>query len=147
MPNIKVRLTEETEAQQAGDASGALQKASKGDAKKMASTSLFAHAAVSNVKQAVKYSLGNVGNFTGDYVLQNQIDVGLQVFEDVAAIGFATAAGGLPGAIIATASIGIKYATKEISRQNQMAVDRAQFRYDYARSGNALFDNSRGTED
>lgn len=148
MPTVKVRLTEETEAQTVGDASGAVERASSGgDAKKMASTTMFVHAVTSNVKQTVKYSLGNVGNLTGDFIAQNQIDVGLQILEDVAGMGFAFAATGLPGLAVAGISVAVKAGMKEASRQNQMALDRAQFRYDYARSGNAIFDNSRGTED
>lgn len=58
----------------------------------------------SQAKQFMNYSIGNIGNFTGNYQTQRQIQESLRIGNMVKGIGMAMIAGakfGLPGALIA----------------------------------------------
>ena len=107
------------------------------------------------VKQALNYTLSNIGNFTGDYQAQRNVNAMLSLGSKLMNIGNAAIVGAkvgnLPGAVIAatlaTASEAITYAYQQHSlliQQNKtnLAIERLQ-----QRSGlNALIDGSRGTE-
>lgn len=145
MPNVKVRITSETEEEARG---GAAEMAStpSPDTAKMAATSLFVHAAVGNVRQAVQYGLSNVGNFTGNYVAQENINQALESLNGVSSIVMGAVSGGWVGAVIATASVAFRGITKEVSRFMQYQNEEINASYARQRSGNALNDGSRGTE-
>lgn len=59
----------------------------------------------SQAKQFISYSIGNIGNFTGNYQTQRQIQETLKIGNMAKNIGMATLSGamtfGLPGALIA----------------------------------------------
>lgn len=59
----------------------------------------------SQAKQFMNYTIGNIGNFTGNYQTQRQIQESLRIGNMVKGVGMATIAGattfGLPGALIA----------------------------------------------
>ena len=145
MPNVKVRITSETEEQQQGGMEQ-IQPSKGSDTARMATTSLFVHAAVNNVKQAVQFGLSNVGNFTGDYIAQRNINQALDAMSGVSSIVMGAVTGGWAGAVIATASVAMRGITGEISRQMQYRNEDIQTSMMLQRSGNALTDGSRGTE-
>lgn len=147
MPNVKVRITSENSEQERGGAEIAQAAQSTVDTAKLATTSLFVHAAVGNIKQAISYGVSNVGNFTGDYIKQNQINNQLEMFSNVSTIAMGAISGGWIGAVIATASVALKLGLGEVSRQNQMKVNELNYRFSAQRAGNQLFDGSRATED
>lgn len=147
MPNVKVRITTESEEQSSGNAAALSQQSATPDAKGMATTSLFVHAAVGNIKQAINYGLSNVGNFTGDYIKQNQINNQLEMFSNVSTIAMGAISGGWIGAVIATASIAMKVGLGEFGKYTQNQISSLNNRLSMERSGNQLFDGSRATED
>lgn len=146
MPNVKVRITSETDEQERGGAEAVQAAKATPDTAKLATTSLFVHAAVGNLRQAVNFGLSNVGNFTGNYIAQENINQALETLSGVSSIVMGAVSGGWVGAVIATASVAVRGITKEISRsinyQNQ-EINSSMMRQ---RSGNALYDGSRGTE-
>ena len=108
----------------------------------------------SQAKQAVRYTLGNIGNFTGDYIAQTQVDNALSFISFAERIGVAALAGakfGVPGALIGagiavageatTQGLQIFTGYLENRRQNMMI---NQLR---TRAGlNSTNNGSRGTE-
>lgn len=107
-------------------------------------------------KQAINYSVNNIGNFTGDYVTQQQTQDAVSILSDLADIGVAAFAGfkysGSPyGALIGA---GIAVAGKAINKAQQLAVGYAQNEIQNrqiaqlrTRAGlNSINNNSRGTE-
>lgn len=109
-------------------------------------------------QQATKfayYTLGNIGNFSGDYIMQDKVNSLLESSQGFMNIGMATAygakAGGWIGAIVGfvvgagaetiSSAYQIHSKTVEVTKQNY---EIEQIR---ARSGlNSLKDGSRGTE-
>ena len=60
----------------------------------------------SQAKQAVSYTIGNIGNFTGDYIAQQGAATAMSFISDLTDIGMSIAAGskfGVPGMIVAGA--------------------------------------------
>ena len=103
----------------------------------------------------VNYSLNNIGNFTGDYITQMNVDNALNNLNNIANIGLTALAGfkiaGPIGAVIsgslALISSGVNSALNIRSMQianNKMNYEIQQLK---VRSGlNTLLDGSRGTE-
>ena len=113
--------------------------------------------------QAVMYTLGNIGNFTGDYIMQTKVNTALSNLsglKNIASTGLAGAAvgaqsGGVYGAIIG-AAVGLTVGTAKetigsayeiYSRTIENKKTNYQIEQLRARSGlNSLRDGSRGTE-
>lgn len=116
----------------------------------------FLHFVESQAKQAISYSINNIGNFTGDYEEQRHISALLEVAGKVASIGTAAWAGakatGSPygaiiGAIVATASITINDVRAEYLKAYADAKKNFTIRQLRERSGMySLMDGNRGTE-
>lgn len=155
MPNIKISIRrEQAEAPEASPIAGVAPQqaptaaaAAGTDAKKMAPVSIFATAAISKAKQAVSYGLSNVGSFTGNYVRQNRIDFAMDVFSHASTVAMGAIAGGWVGAILATATVAMNVGLREYSRVKQNEFNSLNAMTTYERSGNQLFDGSRGTEE
>jgi len=145
MPNVKVRITSESAEQQAGNAE-VLQREKSPETARMATTSLFVHATIGNVRQAVQFGLSNVGNFTGDYITQRNINRALETLNGVSSVAMGAMAGGWVGAVIATASLAVRGITQEISRQINYQNEEINTSMARQRSGNVHTDGSRGTE-
>ena len=145
MANVKVRITTETPEQMQGGAD-AISTSKDIDKSKMATTSLFVNAVTGNIKQAVRYGLSNVGNFTGDYIKQNEINQALEFFDNASTIAMGALSAGWAGAVVATASVAIKVGLGAYSRYKQYEAESLSSSLMRERSGNALFDNARGTE-
>lgn len=105
-------------------------------------------------KKAVIYPLSNIGNFTGNYVAQTQVNNSLSIMNSLVGVGTAILAGskyGPAGAIIA-GSIAVINETVSYSFQSiSNWVENQKINYNIAqlrdRSGmNATLDGSRGTE-
>lgn len=110
----------------------------------------------SQAKQAVSYTINNIGNFTGDYVKQTQVSEAMEILNGVIDLGTAALAGfkatGSPyGALIA---VGLAAVGKGITfGENLYAgyVENKRINRDIAqlrtRAGlNSLNNNSRGTD-
>lgn len=108
----------------------------------------FANFVINQTKSVVAYAIGNIGNFTGDYVAQHNIQTGLQHISIIGNIVNAYKEGGILGGIIATAS---PFAA-DLMRMNREIIQNKKVNREIdmirQRSGlNTLKDGSRGTED
>lgn len=105
-------------------------------------------------KQAVQYSVNNIGNFTGDYVAQQHMQDAVSVIGTLTDLGMAALAGSKYGASGALVAVGITLASKTITYGQQLAVGYAQNELQNrqiaqlrTRAGlNSTNNNSRGTE-
>ncbi len=108
----------------------------------------------SQAKQAVNYTVNNIGNFTGDYIKQTQVSNAVQIVNLGIEFGTAALAGskfGAPGAIAAVAIVAVG---KTITTAEQLYGDYIENRKqnrDIAqlrtRAGlNSANNNSRGTD-
>lgn len=114
-------------------------------------------------ENAINYSINNIGNFTGDYNSQKEMQLVVNMANKVKGLAFAgyygakagaaavgTAAGGVAGGIIGVAiavgGMAINFGLNEAANQKQFK--RQNFNIDQLRSisgQNILLDGSRGT--
>ena len=149
MPQVKIRIERGVET--AGDGQELQENRQRQiENRKVAIATMFAHQMINTSEGLIKTSLGRVGDRTGDYVRQANINAMLDLIGDVANIGGGIATSiatenPVP-AIMSMVSVGIKYGQKyyEINRENQ----HAQYQHEFllARSGNSTTNGSRGTE-
>jgi len=64
----------------------------------------------SQAKQAVKFTLGNIGNFTGDYIAQEHVNNALEAVSFIENVGIAALAGAKFGPVGALVGAGIAVA-------------------------------------
>ena len=145
MPEVRARLTVGSEL--AGDGREVQEEGTKGivGTQKVASVSVFANVAFNNIRQVVNYSVSNVGNFTGDYIMQAQMQNIMSVVGDITTLGAGIAAGPV-GIGVAIAGLTVKYGLQIATEINTERHNNIQYEYMLARSGNAVLNGSRGTE-
>lgn len=144
MPNIKIRVEKGQET--AGDGREVQEQQASTRAEKIAVTSIFANQMMNVGKQIVNYSINNVGNLTGDYIVQSQINQALDVFSDIATIGTGFATGGWIGGVVAATGVAIKKGVQFFQEEQDIRKANRQSAYLRERTGNATTNNSRGTE-
>lgn len=144
MPAVKVRI-EKTQTDQSGVGKSSATGTKDSSATKTAALSLFAHKMVATAKQTVNYAVNNIGNFTGDFVLQDRIQEVVDGVSELATIGVAFATNPVAGAV-AVAGLGIKTTLKAVTDYRNDVIAERDRSYLLARSGNATKNGSRGTE-
>ena len=144
MPQIKIRIEKGVET--AGDGQEQQEKKEK-DSLPTASptTMLFYHQAISTGKQIIGYAASNVANFTGNYLMQDQINNALDIVGDLTTIGLG-ATRGIPGLIVASLGVVTKRTLQAITMYQDDVHAQNEQRYLLKRSGNAVTNGSRGTE-
>ena len=108
----------------------------------------------SQAKQAVNYSISNIGNFTGDYVGQQHIQDAINIINTMSNIGVAALAGAKYGPLgaaigagIAIAGTGINMSLQYIAGYSQNVLQNRQIAQLRTRAGlNSTNNGSRGTE-
>ena len=125
--------------------------------------SLFAHWARQRLldttrslaKSTIMYGLSNVGNFTGNYMAQAQINNSVHALSGIASLGMTALAGfkvgGPVGAAIATGLAIVNQTAQWVMGTYSGVIENQKTNYEIARlrdrSGlNTLLDGSRGTE-
>lgn len=76
---------------------------------------LFFQTVANSAKQAAEYAKSNIGNFTGDYQTQRNINNSLQAISTIGSLVMAGATAGVPGLVIASASMATSFTLQEIS--------------------------------
>ena len=102
----------------------------------------------------VNFALGNIGNFSGDYILQNEVNEARKNINSLMNIGMATLAGakfGPAGAVIGFAAGVVSESMKGVFETVEKTKNAAKQNYEIAqlrdRAGlNTAKDGSRGTE-
>lgn len=144
MPQIKIRIEKGVET--AGDGQEQQEKKEKDSLPTASPTAmLFYHQAISTGKQIIGYAASNVANFTGNYLMQDQINNALDIVGDFTTIGLG-ATRGIPGLIVSVLGVGTKRAFQAISMYQEDVHAQNEQRYLLKRSGNATTNGSRGTE-
>lgn len=125
--------------------------------------SLFSHWARNKILNTVKsaaqstamYSLSNIGNFTGDYITQTQVNETIQLTSKLVHVAMAAASGakvgGVMGAVIAAGVAVVGETVSSLQAVNSAYVQNRKTNYEIEqlrdRAGlNAAKDGSRGTE-
>lgn len=111
------------------------------------STHRFYNFMESQAKQAVMYSLHNIGNFTGDYITQRRVNESLQAVNIISNIAIAGISAGPVGAAIAAGSTLITAGFNELT--NVINYTKISHNIDVLRKRSGLNiyeDGSRGTE-
>ena len=113
------------------------------------------HLAKKQAMKFVHFTFGSVGNFTGDYIAQQQINDIMSSIQPFVNIGLATAAGakvgGWVGAIVGFAVGTVSETVGSVYTIRQKEFETVKTNYEIeqlkVRSGlNSLLDGSRGTE-
>ncbi len=108
----------------------------------------------SQTKQAVNYTIGNIGNFTGNYITQQHVNEALNFVnagKNIAMAAFAGARygpyGALLGAAIATIGTGVNYGLEEFSNMLENSRQNRAINQLRTRAGlNSTNNGSRGTD-
>ena len=143
MPNVKIRIEKGVET--AGDGRE-IQEGKASRTEKLAVASVFAHQMINIGRQTINYAVSNIGNYTGDYIKQNEINKSLDVLSDLTTVGLGFATGGWIGGIVATVGVITKTGFQIASEQQQIAKSNRQYDYLRDRTGNATTNESRGTQ-
>lgn len=113
------------------------------------------HLVKGTAMKAVNYSISNIGNFTGDYITQKNVDYAKGIVSNMMSVGNATAtgaaAGGVVGAVIGfvvgVSSIAIGSVFEEMSNRAENTKNNFNIEMLRERVGlNTIYDGSRGTE-
>jgi len=107
-------------------------------------------------KKAVNNSINQIGNYTGDYYAQRQVQISIGALEKIGNLGMSffagttitgTMAGGIVGLIATGAMMGVNYGLEEFNNRVAIARNNREISYLKDVSGlNTLKDGSRGTE-
>lgn len=145
MPDITIRIEKNRESKENNNAPSSIREEAK-NFMKFATENVFAKQMISTAKQIISYQASNIGNFSGDYLKEDDVNLRLDIIGDMATVGMGALSKGWIGAVVAVAGITTKNIFKFISmhRQNELLM----YEQDYLtkRSGNALINGSRGTE-
>lgn len=109
--------------------------------------------AVATLKRQIGFSIGQYGNKTGNYIKQDEIQLGMEMFNNILGVAGATAGGfmygNVPGMIIAGAisagSVAIGYSNQYQVLQTNIAKLNTYANIMQERSGNTYNNDSRGT--
>ena len=145
MPNVKIRI--EKAAQTAGDGQEKQENAQVETQQPVVSptTMLFYHQAIATGKQIMSYAASNVGNFTGNYLMQDQVNQQMEIIGDMTTIALG-ATKGWAGLAIATIGVTTKKVMQVITQLQENVHLENEKNYLLKRSGNATTNGSRGTE-
>ena len=142
MANVNIRVQAVNEEEQTGIPS---QKKDEQKGAKPTAKTLFIHYAINQAKQIVNYGISNIGNFTGDYTKQQQVQQSVDLLSDIAGIGVAFATNWVAG-VIAIAGTTTKQVMGVISENQQMVHAERERQYLLERSGNSTKNGSRTGE-
>ena len=145
MPEIKIRIEKGVET--AGDGQELQEKSSKQmTSGKVAEVSILATTAIKTVKQITNTAIANIGNFTGDYEMQRQVQAMMKIGGEIGQVALATLVNPMAGVAMAV-GICLSYGLLAIEISQNIKKENYQASYLLARSGNSLTDGSRATND
>lgn len=143
MPSVKIRVesvsNDEIQAQKQGEE---VNGKDKGEAGKIAVASIFAHQAISTAKQTINSYIGNLGDFTGNYVKQDNLQREIEAVGQLVGVGAAFATNWVAG-VAMVAGLGIKAINDYRISQRQIELENKRIEYLRQRNGDVLDDGSR----
>lgn len=145
MPEVRARITAGSEL--AGDGREIQEDGTKGivGSQKIATVGVFANLVINQAKQTVNYAISNIGNFEGDQIKQAQMQDVMSIVGDLTTLGAGIATGPV-GFAVAAIGLAVKTGFSIYSEYQTDRHNTYQYEYMLARSGNAVLNGSRGTE-
>lgn len=145
MPQVKIRIERGVET--SGDGQERQEQAQQEQKQAVASPTqmIFYHQAISTGKQIVGYATSNVANFTGNNLLQDQVNQQMDILSDMTTIALG-ATRGWAGLAVATVGVTLKKGLQFMTMLKEQEHLRHEQEYLMKRSGNATLNGSRGTE-
>ena len=149
MPTVKIRIEKGVETAGEGQEQQET-KLSKEQKKQLSIATMFAHQMINQMQSAIRTDIGRIGEKTGNYIQQSNINGALEVVSDMASIAsgivLSVSTYNPVPAIMAIASVGIKTGQKYYDIAEEQRHATYQRDYLLERSGNATTNGSRGTE-
>lgn len=145
MAQVKIRIESGINQSGVGNASAVGTK-SDSEKNKVSAKSIFAHQMVATAKQTMNYAVNNIGNFTGNYIMQSQIQNALDMVGDASTLVMGAVSSGAVGLAVAAVGIATKKTFEIVSSVRNDTLSERQRAYMMERSGNATKNGSRGTE-
>lgn len=145
MATTRVRI--EAGAELTGDGKEIQEKTNAVSKEKAAMIGVFSHVAIAQAKKITQFAVSNVGNFTGDYVLQYNTQQLMSIIGDITSIGIGALAGGIPGALAVFTGIAINNTLETIGIAQNIKKENYQANFIKERGGDVYNDGSRGTYD
>ena len=145
MPEVRIRIEKGSET--AGDGQEKQENKTSDKSQPVASATqmLFYHQAIATGKQILSYATSNVANFTGNYLMQDQVNRTMDIIGDMTTLALG-ATRGWAGLAIATVGLTTKKALQFVTLMQEQVHLRNEQEYILKRSGNSTTDGSRGTE-
>ena len=143
MPDIRIRIEKpkERKAEQQQQ-----ETSQKQEQENVAVTTVVAQQMISTGQQIISFQASNIGNFTGNYLLQDNVNEMLDVVGDVTTVALGFVSKGPVGGLVAITGIATKKVFEYISREQQNSFLKMEQDYMIKRSGNQTKNGSRGTE-
>ena len=144
MPSIKIRIEKGVET--AGD--GQERQETKQESQQPVAnpaTMIFYHQAISTGKQILGYATSNVANFTGNNLLQDEVNRQMEILGDMTTLAMGVTQG-WSGLIVASVGLTTKKVLQVMTRMQENVHLQNEQNYLLKRSGNATTNGSRGTE-
>jgi len=145
MASTRVRI--EAGSELAGDGKEIQEKSNAVSSEKAAMIGVFSHVAIAQAKKMVQFSVSNIGNFSGDYVMQRNVQQAMSIVGDIVSIGVGAAAGGVVGAVGAMTGVLINNMLESIGIAQNIKKENYQSNFIKERGGDVYNDGSRGTYD
>lgn len=142
MPDIRIRIEKPKDSR----AENQQQQPQARDTENVALQTIFAQQMISTGKQIISFQASNIGNFTGNYVMQDNVNEMLDVVGDLSTVALGFVSKGWVGGLVAISGIATKKVFEFISQQQQNKILEMERDYLVKRSGNATTNGSRGTE-
>lgn len=144
MANIRIRVESSKDNQvDAGQDSVFNQSTQTAEKTKMATMGLFANQMLGIGKQTLAFATSNIATFTGDQVLQDNINNMLDLIGDASSLVMGGVAGGPVGLAVAAIGLATKYTFKAIDYGIQRDRANQQTNYLRERTGGSTTEGSR----
>lgn len=144
MPDITIRIEKNRESKENNNAPSSVSK--KKEDNNVAVQTIFAQQMISTGKQIISFQANNIANFSGNYLLQDNVNHTLDIIGDISTVALGFVAKGWIGGAVAIAGIATKKIFEVISRNQQDKLLGMEQDYLVKRSGNSTLNGSRGTE-
>lgn len=143
MPDIKIRIEKPKEAKADNQPTSTTSDLKES----VAMQTIFAQQMIATAKQTISYQASNIANYTGNYLMQDQVNQTLDIINDISSIvtGVLSTKSWVGGAI-AIYGIASKKVFEFMSVQTENRILQMEQDYLVKRSGNSTTNGSRGTE-
>ena len=119
------------------------QQQTKQQSQEKTSSYLVGQAVVQLGKRTLSYGASQIGNLTGNYILQNKVDNAVTIAGYIGQIGVGFATGGWVGGVVSTIAVAGQIGISAFNYETDRAKSNAQANYLMQQRGGILNDYSR----